>query len=105
VEEKFLMNRYQEWLNAACDEKWTRQQFRSSYRYAYVRRLAHLAGCFTLSLSVGVRQCLSGEKNGQDGKGKSKHPDQVASRFVPITHLNTLTHYSRLRFDARPAPQ
>ena len=71
MEEKLLVNRYDEWLNVSRGKKRTYERRGSRCRCrAQVRRLAKLASCLVLSLDVGVNQGLGGKQCEQDRQGK-----------------------------------
>jgi hypothetical protein len=92
VEEKLLVNGYDERVNVSRCQKWTDQRCGSRCRCrAQVRRLANLTSCLVLSLGVGVRECLGNKKNGQDRQGESKHSYPVISRVALYTHLYAYT--------------
>jgi hypothetical protein len=71
VEEKLLVNGYDERLNVSCRKKRiymrcnTRRRRRSQ-----MRRLAKLARGFILSVGMRVSQGLCGEQHEQDRRGK-----------------------------------
>jgi hypothetical protein len=92
VEEKLLVNRYNELLDVSSCEKLTNLRYGSCCRSrAKVRRLADLTSRFILSLSVGMGQDLGKEQNGQNRQSKSKHPDEIQFRPVTISHLDIYT--------------
>ena len=75
MEEKLLVNRYDERLNVSRCKKWTYKRRGSLGRCrAQMRRLAKLASRLILSLDVGVNQRLGGKQREQDRQGKSEHP-------------------------------
>jgi len=71
VEEKLLVNRYDEGLNVPrCQERaYKRRSSRGRCR-AQVCRLAKLASRIILPVEVGVNQGLGGEQCEHDGQGK-----------------------------------
>lgn len=104
MEEKLLVNRYDEGLNVPHfkERTYKRRGYRRWCR-AQVRCLAKLARGFILSVGMGVRQGLRSEQREQDRQGKSEHPDCITSHVVPAEHLDFLG-YSCLFFDAEAVP-
>ena len=72
MEEKLLVNRYDERLNVSRCKKGTYQRRGPRcWCRAQMRRLAKLASRLILSLDVGVNQGLGGKQCEQDRQGKS----------------------------------
>ena len=57
-----------------------------------MRRLAHLAGGFTLPVFVGVTYGLGTKDDKQKRQRERQYPDQVMTRFMVRAHLRYL-HY------------
>ena len=53
--------------------------------------MANLASRITLSLGVGVTECLRDEQQRHDRDRKGKHPHPIASRLVRHTHIDAYT--------------
>ena len=88
MEEKFFVNRYEDWLNVFRCKKRANQRYGSRCRCrAQVRGLTNLTSRLVLSLGVGVLQRLGSEKDGQGRQGENNHPYPITSRLVPVaTH-------------------
>jgi hypothetical protein len=92
VEEKFFVNRYEDWLNVFRCKKRANQRYGSRCRCrAQVRSLTNLTSRLVLSLGVGVLQRLGSEKNGQGRQGENNHPYPITSRLVLYMHLHAYT--------------
>ena len=92
MEEKLLVNRYNERLDVTCCRQWTSQRCSSCSRSGTkVCRVANLASRFILSLSVGMEQDLRKKQNGQSRQSESKHPEGTTSPLVVAGHLDTYT--------------
>ena len=104
MEEKLLVNRYDERLNVSCCKKKAYQRRDSRCRYgAQMRRLANLARGLILSVCVGMSQGLRGEQHEQGRQGKGQHPNRVTPRVVPASHFDFEANPSLL-FDAGAVP-
>lgn len=90
MEEKLLVNRYDEGLNVpGCKERTYKRRGSCCRRRAQMCRLTKLASCLVLSLDVGVNQGLGGKQCEQDRHSKGKYPNRVAPRVVPVGHFDS----------------
>ena len=100
MEEKLFMQRRKKRLNVARRDEGRNNQRDSRCRSrGEVCRLAHLTGCFVLSLYVRVGDNLRNKYNKNHSKAECKQLRKLPPRFRLANHIE-FSDYPKLIFDA-----